>query len=219
MKNVFFKPWVGKNYKQGYENKKILVLGESHYCGGCDECGNLQNFDNECREFTTRVINKFLSYKKGEADHDNWMRTFTRFTNVLFGEQVENQIIIEFWNSILFYNYVQNASIGEPRISPKEKDFSNNETAFFEVLQEFQPDLIIVWGERLWDKMSANGKWGNEVLDGKYGKLYYYNSKDKNIPTFPIFHPSSSAFSYDCTPYLQELVNNTNFKKYNYESN
>ena len=67
MKNVFFKPFIGINYQsKGFNEKKILVLGESHYCGGCDNCGNLQDYDEECREFTTSVVNKFLSYKKGE---------------------------------------------------------------------------------------------------------------------------------------------------------
>ena len=36
MKNVFFKPWVGKNYESGgIFGRRILVLGEAHICGGC----------------------------------------------------------------------------------------------------------------------------------------------------------------------------------------
>jgi hypothetical protein len=213
MKNVFFTPFIGEYYQnRGFDGKKILVLGESHYCGGCDKCGSLQNDDEECRELTTAVVNKFFAYKKGRANHESWMRTLTRFTNVLCGEHIENKMVIDFWNSILFYNYVQSASIGEPRNSPKEEDFSNSETAFFEVLNEFQPDLIIVWGERLWNKMPGNGHWGNEVLDGKYGKVYYYSARSKDIPAFYVYHPSSSAFSYDYTPYLQAFVNDITSK-------
>lgn len=37
MKNVKFKPWVGKDYHDGNEfGKKILVIGESHYCEDCE---------------------------------------------------------------------------------------------------------------------------------------------------------------------------------------
>ena len=31
-KNVFFIPYIGDKYEQGYHGKKVLVLGESHYC-------------------------------------------------------------------------------------------------------------------------------------------------------------------------------------------
>ena len=31
MDNVFFTPYIGPNYPQGYKGKKILALGESHY--------------------------------------------------------------------------------------------------------------------------------------------------------------------------------------------
>ena len=37
MDNVVFIPWVGDYYfKEGYNNKKILILGESHYCDNHD---------------------------------------------------------------------------------------------------------------------------------------------------------------------------------------
>ena len=35
--DTFFKPWIGSEYQQ--KNYKILVIGDSHYCGGCDRCG------------------------------------------------------------------------------------------------------------------------------------------------------------------------------------
>ena len=44
MKNVFFKPWVGENYySKGFNGKRILVLGESCYCGVCD-CSGLEDW-------------------------------------------------------------------------------------------------------------------------------------------------------------------------------
>ena len=40
MKYVKFTPWVGKNYEQGFRGKKILILGDSHYCAKeCSENG------------------------------------------------------------------------------------------------------------------------------------------------------------------------------------
>ena len=37
-KNVLFTPYIGEKYLQGYQGKKVLVLGESHY--SADENGN-----------------------------------------------------------------------------------------------------------------------------------------------------------------------------------
>lgn len=65
MENVFFKPWVGKNYHTGgIFKKKILVVGESHYCGGCNECG--LKYSPECDELTTTGVMEF--YLAGNTD-------------------------------------------------------------------------------------------------------------------------------------------------------
>ena len=46
MKNVAFTPWTGKYYfENGYNNIKILVMGESHYCENCDECEIIKNVE------------------------------------------------------------------------------------------------------------------------------------------------------------------------------
>ncbi|WP_293589314.1 hypothetical protein [Prevotella sp.] len=43
--NIFFQPFVGKDYANGgIFGKRIMILGESHYCDeGCCDCGNLWN--------------------------------------------------------------------------------------------------------------------------------------------------------------------------------
>lgn len=195
LQSSFFHPWVGSNYnKHGFRNKKILVLGESHYCGeGCDTCGLIS--ETKCNNFTSRVVEEYLAYKRGNAKHKHWMNTFTRFANVLNGEQLELDNSLNFWNSILFYNYIQKALDG-PRMPPTETDFKNSEVAFIELLEKHKPDLIIVWGERLWNRLPSGGYWGNQVLDSN-DKLYYYKISTKDIPAYSIYHPSSSAFSYD----------------------
>ena len=37
MQNVNFNPWKGNNYEEGLFDKKILILGESHYCEDSDK--------------------------------------------------------------------------------------------------------------------------------------------------------------------------------------
>lgn len=60
--NVFFQPYVGKDYTiGGLFGKRIMVLGESHYCDeGCADCGNLINH-RECMAFTNGVVGDYLN--------------------------------------------------------------------------------------------------------------------------------------------------------------
>lgn len=51
--NIFFQPFVGKHYADGgMFGKRILILGESHYCDeGCADCGDCR-LHRECMGFT-----------------------------------------------------------------------------------------------------------------------------------------------------------------------
>jgi hypothetical protein len=85
--------------------------------------------------------------------------------------------------------------------------FKDSENAFFEILEEYNPDIIIVWGERLWNNLPNNGYWDNKfILDEQGGKFYFYISKEKDIPSYCIYHPSTSSFNYGCTKYLDEVM-------------
>lgn len=208
MKNVFFKPWIGENYfSTGILGKKILLLGESHICGeGCHDCGDLNEHLN-CNEFTNNVIKYFFNYKIGEGEFDYWMNTYTKFGNVLYNKSLSPEDTVTFWNSIAFYNYVQ-YSTNQARVSPLYKEFKKSETAFFEVLQSIKPDLVFVWGERLWEQLPTNGEYGEEILieNVKGGRLYYYTIDEKKIPIYMINHPSSSAFNYSWHPYMNKVI-------------
>lgn len=204
LQNTFFKPWVGTNYSTGFNGKKILVLGESHYCGeGCENCGIVNG--NVCESFTSDVINEFLNYKLGNAAHKRWMNTFTKFVNVIHGDNVESLKHLAFWNSVIFFNYVQRALDG-PRISPTVIDFEKSKVAFYEVIGNFNPDLIIVWGKRLWDRMPDDGAWGDQIHPNFNNKYYYYTVANKTIPAFYIYHPSSTDFNSSLFPILNRAL-------------
>lgn len=51
--NIFFQPFVGKDYANGgIFGKRIMILGESHYCDeSCTDCGDCQ-LHRECMCFT-----------------------------------------------------------------------------------------------------------------------------------------------------------------------
>jgi hypothetical protein len=211
MKNVFFKPWVGKNYSStGINGKKLLILGESHYCGeNCPTCGKLEIDDKNCREFTTNVVNGFLKYKEGDGECEGWMNTYTKFGNIFYNRHLSFDEVQAFWDSIVFYNFVQSSTNG-PRESPTSKEFTKSASAFFEILQEYKPDLIIVWGKRLWHQMPETNDYGKEKImfeDQDRGPFRYYTIDQKKIPAFKIYHPSSSIFNYSWYDSINKAIN------------
>ena len=63
--HIFFQPFVGKDYASGgMFGKRIMILGESHYCDeGCSNCGNCR-LHGECTGFTQGVIKDYLDENK-----------------------------------------------------------------------------------------------------------------------------------------------------------
>lgn len=196
MENVFFKPWVGKDYESGgIFKKKILVVGESHYCGDCPECGNLTEASG-CSNFTTEhcIVPLLDGYKAG------WTGTFHKFERSLVGHETDLQESRKIWNSVAFYNYIQKALSG-PRMSPAWADFRDAETAFFETLDTLKPDLVIVWGVgRMFDNMPGGERWRNGetlTVDGYTVKNGYYRfGNEEETRVLWIYHPSA-GYSWD----------------------
>ena len=117
--HVFFRPWIGKNYQSGgIFQKKILVVGESHYCDGCEECG-LKFKPQGCDALNTSgVVREFLDGCKS-----NWTKTFTKFERSLVNKECVSphqggeirltntalcQFCLQYGNACLYYAIVWN---------------------------------------------------------------------------------------------------------------
>ena len=198
MTQVFFKPWVGGNYfGKGFRGKRIMILGESHYCGkqssGVCDCHTVR--DSGCREFTTEVMHRFLNRADNNAEHEGWMNTFTKFGNALTGSKLDDNGQKELWNSLLFYNYLQ-VALESPRQAGEGVDYEQSVEALFEVLEQYRPEYIIFWGYRLWDYLPGGDcwQWDDDVIvdDTIIKNGWYLLADGTKIRTFPIYHPSAA---------------------------
>lgn len=203
---VHFLPWIGEKYDKGIyydkngevqygggNGKKILVLGESHYCAK-EEDGT--------PDLTRCVIGDYISPENEEQWKEQWepyKNTYTKFERGMAGKSlaagVEKQ---DFWKHVVFYNYLQKPLTG-PRTFPDEKDFKMSENAFFTVLDIIAPDYIIVWGIRLYNNLPQVGEQGDDLevfLDTdecySFETWKYQTRKGKVVPVLGIYHPSSS---------------------------
>lgn len=190
MKHVRFEPWIGKNYQtNGFNGKKILVIGESFYCS--EEDGK-----KYATTLTEKVVTDYLAIRNGEFRENDggWTNTYLKFERSLVGKETTPDNSQEIWNSIAFYNYLQIPMSGA-RESGSILDYKNAEKAFFEVINELQPDLIIVWGVgKLFNNLPEDRwTWGKPLdIDGwDINNGYYQLDNEKQARCIAVYHPST----------------------------
>ena len=174
---IFFKPWVGSEYNSGgVYGKKVLVLGESHYGDATD-----------ATDETIGVVKEFVYEYWGAP----YQQTFLCFERALAGREINQEEREQLWNSVMFYNYFQKSTTG-PRTEPDMTAQKESEEAFRELLEHYQPDVIIVWGQRLYNLLPGwDGTETTIKVDNDSTRVWHYNIKGKTIPAMSVHHPSA----------------------------
>lgn len=180
-----FEPYIGSRYKAA--PLKVLVLGESHY---------LAEADKNNKNVTKEVLQRYLAYKNGQQAEESWMNTFTKFSNVFANKKLSNQETLSLWETLAFYNYVQVPMKG-PGDRPSSLDFSESHEAFRTVLSQLSPDLIIFWGDDLWNHFRKD----SYAKEGALHVLTY----GKKYPIFVSAHPASPKFNANMQKIAEEL--------------
>lgn len=188
---VKFLPFVGDNYEDGISfdkdgklvlaeecpGKKVLVLGESHYC---DE----DLSDEELSSFTREVLDCYL---KSEERY-SWMRTFLKFEHALSNAD-PNFDSESIWNHLMFYNYLQFPLRG-PRMAGDSRRYEDATIPFFAILKTYQPDCVIVWGRRLLVNLPHEHREKGKFMPSIDMNFWRYKIGGKTIKVLPIYHPS-----------------------------
>lgn len=182
--NVKLLPAIGKNYANGgIFGLRIMVLGESHYSS-----------DDNDQYITQRVLYQYLN----QENREKWMKTFLKFERSLVGRKTSPDDSHEIWNSVVFYNYLQVLMSG-PREAGTIQQYKDASRAFFEVLEYCKPDVLIVWGKRLWRHLPWE-KWteGNPLIINGYAddNGIYTLDDGHQIKVISVYHPSAA---YDWT--------------------
>lgn len=190
--SAFFLPRVGENYSDGgIFGKRIMILGESHYCAEhCIDCG-ADCHKAGCGNFTSNVMDRYLD---DGCEYEPWMNTFRKFERSMVNKVTDRALSREIWNSLLFYNFLQVAMHGS-RAAGNSDDYVNAAAPFYEILEKYRPEYVIVWGYRLWNSLPGGDKWGwNEEIniDGTLYENGYYRLDDgSKVNIVAVQHPSS----------------------------
>lgn len=209
-KHHFFEPYVGNHYKEGIHGKKILVLGASFYCN-CVKCPffasctsvilkDSSEFDNKCPEY--KSAGKQLHLEPGYCVEDA-PTTYQRFAAYM-GKHLGTEDYDTVWEYLAFTNYVQfflpatNGSFRETMWSDlSERDFA----AFTEVVQQLQPDIVVVWGNVINSALKERNPYLVDIKELQETEYYvcHLDVPGVNHPVAVInpYHPSSGAWYSD----------------------
>lgn len=139
---------------------------------------------------TTRqhTIDPFYNSYSGEP----YEQTFLCFERAILGKEATQEEREELWQSIIFYNYLQFDQEG-PRKPIKQEYWAESELAFKELLEQYMPDYIIIWGVRLYDGLP---NWDGEhsllqISENDYTDVWTYTINSKKIPALKVYHPST----------------------------
>jgi len=200
MSGIFFKPWKGSKYESNkLFEKRVLVLGESHY-----------EWDKKIPLYSDLTIDCIKEQIEGDYTKQFWTNIAITFLN----KSPELQDKKEFWDSVAFYNYVQECVGSGPRIRPTNEMWRKSEQGFAEVLAELLPQVVIVLGYELWENLPKLGGYngpeiiGPEIIEFKQktDTWRYPLSNGETCLAYAIRHPSYGFSGTYWYPYVQQVI-------------
>lgn len=207
---IGLKPWIGKKYKSRknhFSGIRLLVLGESHYRDDPSQVALSQdsgwepykNIHGE-EQFTIFVLMTWGQVKP--------FATYTKVANVLLETKgPRNPEKAEIWNHVAFYNYVSIVPWNENQVRPErptQEQLEESMEPFIEVLNNLEPDAVLMLGTALTNWVSVNHNHNN----GECRDLFHpYINNDINY--LGIKHPSGGLSYKLANPAFQRLVEQT----------
>ena len=198
MGNPYFEPYIGEYaLTEGFNGKRLLIIGDSHYCGGggCEKCG-VHGMSNptemeECIFFTQEVMEKYASYRAGaplEGNDRYWYPTYLVCERAVMGSRNTTEEQSKYYlDHILFCNFVQAAYIDNPTDNYSFEDYQLSMPIIKDLILKYKPERIIVWGKKIWDTFPGGENSGWTTIDSNSG---FYKWEDLEFKILKIHHPA-----------------------------
>jgi hypothetical protein len=183
IKNLTWMPYIGDDYEKAPTNKKILIIGESHYGQGADIMN--PNFTNEI--IRDMAINR---------NYDG-IKIFLNLHLALFGN--DNFNTQKFYTNVSFYNFVQRPmSLSIERPSPQ--DYVDGWGSFFNLIEVLKPSCCLFIGVTAFNYFSDVPNFvaqdiGHSKVDSVWPRKKILTSGQYSLPCYFIKH-TSKFFSW-----------------------
>lgn len=141
--DLYFDPWIGARYRDWPADiaaapvYPIHILGESHY--------------GEAHEYRPSFTREVIASRALRPSPGPFFQNLTKL--VTFSAAQPDRANV--WDTLAFSNYIQDFLPG-PRLPPSAAMWERGHRAFRELLNRYQPDAILVLGQRLWNGMIKN---------------------------------------------------------------
>jgi hypothetical protein len=170
-------PWVGKNYNEtGYKGRRLLILGESEY---------EWNPEALQPEIATWLI---TANANGGLKNPFYTKIYHSFSDEPKWQSLEH--FADFWNSVSFYNYIQEKVGTIPRQRPTLEMWPRWRSTFLLVLEKLSPDRVLVLGRDLWGNLNALGL----ISSGVNNETSFSIGETTLIKAAHVPHPASFGF-------------------------
>jgi hypothetical protein len=197
------RPWRGERWAQSDNplgGLRIMILGESHYHGEAP-------IGTDVPDMTEHVISSYLSDT----------------TSVPFLSKIERLVMgdrapwepRDFWDSVVFYNYIPVVAANKPRQRPPEELWHGVAPRLFgEVVKRVEAEAILVCGVDLWRRMpiglierhDAYQAGGRGWREREYEVAMPHRAVAAHIP-----HPSSWGWRFERSePVIRHLRTRVN---------
>jgi hypothetical protein len=181
-----FDPWnLGADVR--YRGIRLLLLGESHYDDGDPP-------ETDSKKMRSWTVDAVRDWAVGSQRQRFFANTYVAVTSDRWAP--DSSDVSAFWNSVYFYNYVQDSVGIAARQRPTREMWQRSHASFEAVVQRLRPDAILVLGRATWRNM-ADGElaapldMGSPPIREPHCATYRYGSAlAAHTP-----HPSSTGFS------------------------
>lgn len=166
IQNQKWLPFIGDNYLKAQDDKKLLIVGESHY-----HDNSKQSIDKHNAPSYTRLVIEELAIDRLYYD----TKIFPNFHRAMFGN--DNFDSNTFWNLTSFYNFIQRpmeTNIGRPSYY----DFYDGWATFFEIIKISKPKTCLFIG------VGASNSLHNAIAESDF-ELVSFKEDDKISRTYP----------------------------------
>ncbi len=138
----FFRPWIGKEWglpTNALNGARLLVLGESHYCGSPEAIGSCDP------DITTEVVEELAL----AGSH----RFFTNITQVLTGRkkwQLTSKELAGLWGLVGLLQLHPDVCCCWAARTAKRRDVPTRRGTILQLLTDLKPEAVLVCGFALW---------------------------------------------------------------------
>jgi hypothetical protein len=139
---LYWLPWVGKDYTNSPQGKRLLIVGESHYVPDGESATDGYSDKGWTRNFISKEGLKQTPFYKGQPTN-NLVGNLER---VIFNKQhPTDEEKFKLWHSSAYFNIIQTL-LGDILVRPDHEMKLIGRQVFFKVLEILKPDYCLIGG-------------------------------------------------------------------------